>query len=195
MQGPFTSHTRASTAQASRWATATGLEPRGPSACCAGAPVCPQGVWWVAGETVFPPGPCTAPASPYGQLCKPLLSLAARAEPEASRRIAVAVLELGTVTRVPRSRNYQHSAWVSDLEQGAACPLCLPLPADRWLVIASWFVIIPMMIMAVFIGCVLWARLRVGDLMRNLLLPQFSPPIASTPGLVHDRGLAWQLLF
>lgn len=139
MQGPFMSHTRASTAQASRWATATGLEPRGPSACCAGAPVCPQGVWWVAGETVFPPGPCTAPASPYGQLCEPLLSLAARAEPEASRRIAVAVLELGTVTRVPRSRNYQHSAWVSDLEQGAvwhALPPAArrPMAGDRFVV-------------------------------------------------------------
>lgn len=102
----------------------------GPSACCAGAPVCPQGVWWVAGETVFSPRPCTAPASPYGQLCKPLLSLAAGAEPEASRRIAVAVLELGTVTHVPQSRNYQHLVWVSELEQRAAWP-ALPPAASR----------------------------------------------------------------
>lgn len=84
----------------------------------------------MGGRGVFPPCPCTAPASPYGQLCRPLLSLAAGAEPEAPRLIAVAVLELGTVTRVPQSRNYQLSAWVSELEQGAAWP-ALPPAARR----------------------------------------------------------------
>lgn len=52
------------------------------------------------------------------------------AEPEASWLIAVAVLELGTDSSHPQSRNYHHLAWVSDLEQGAAQP-ALPPAASR----------------------------------------------------------------
>lgn len=44
------------------------------------------------------------------------------AEPESSPLIAVALLELGTVSSIPQSHNYHHLAWVSDLEQGAAQP-------------------------------------------------------------------------
>lgn len=53
-----------------------------------------------------------------------------RAEPKASRLTAVAVVELGTVTSIPQSRNYHHSAWVSDLEPGMARP-ALPPAASR----------------------------------------------------------------